>query len=184
VCKIDAFQSWDSQILQNVCVINAASDTNCGGGWRGKQKGTIEESLCNRSTLGLTLEHASSSYPIPLYGAIFVPHCLILIEQPDEGLTIKKHCSIITIALRQTDSQSFINEKIQGIFKIAIDQNVKNLVLPALGAGAFGNDIEKVIEGYKQAIKLFGFYFDNIIFSIIKHNFYTAFQASFSPNNN
>lgn len=38
------------------CVLDFASDSKPGGGWRTKQQGTQEESLCRRSSLGCCLE--------------------------------------------------------------------------------------------------------------------------------
>eukprot|EP00927_Polykrikos_kofoidii_P063168 TRINITY_DN57993_c0_g1_i1.p1 TRINITY_DN57993_c0_g1~~TRINITY_DN57993_c0_g1_i1.p1 ORF type:complete len:172 (+),score=17.31 TRINITY_DN57993_c0_g1_i1:52-567(+) len=57
-------------------VLDFASDSNPGGGCRGDQRGTQEESLCRQSSLLPSLE--AVPYPIPQLGAVYVPDICVL----------------------------------------------------------------------------------------------------------
>ena len=53
LCRLS--NSQDKQ-LQTPAVLDFASDSNPGGGFRGSQQGTQEEELCRQSNLGVCLE--------------------------------------------------------------------------------------------------------------------------------
>ena len=59
-----------------------------------------------------------------------------------------------------------MRKKIDFIFKIAIYYNYKNIVLGALGCGAFGNSPEEVAELFNDVIQKYHNNFDNIYFAI------------------
>jgi len=62
-------------------VLDFASDSNPGGGFRGNQQGTQEESLCRRSNLGACLEavfaQTGSAGYMPDDGAVYAPDVVV-----------------------------------------------------------------------------------------------------------
>eukprot|EP01046_Picozoa_sp_COSAG06_P067868 COSAG06_NODE_17784_length_921_cov_1.879562_1_plen_198_part_10 len=58
---LDGAAAEDSaEAARRPLVLDFASDSNPGGGWRGKQQGTQEESLCRQSNLGLAAEKVAA----------------------------------------------------------------------------------------------------------------------------
>ena len=57
-------------------------------------------------------------------------------------------------------------ERAEFIFNIAKENNIRNLVLGAFGCGAFKNNPEVVAKAYKEVLKEFDGYFENIEFAI------------------
>jgi len=147
-------------IDKKMCLLDFASDSNPGGGWRSKQQGTQEEHLCRNSSLGITLE-SCNKYPINTYGALFVETCYVLAPKTKQKLS----CTVIVAALRQGD-KNYIEQKTEGILKVAVANGVQNLIVGAWGCGAFGNEVDDVVSGWNKAISKFGGYFDQIVFAI------------------
>ena len=87
VCACGAFDAaqwlYEKKHAKSVCVLDFASDTTAGGGWRGNQVGTQEESLCRRSSLLPCLE--AVVYPIPTFGAVYVPDVLVFRGSERDG---------------------------------------------------------------------------------------------------
>ena len=131
-----------------VCVLDFASDTRPGGGWRGDQRGTQEEALCRASSLGLALERAS--YPIPEHGAVVVPDVALLESSRD----CVGWCAVIAAALRETDGDAaYIARKVAGVLRCAADAGHAALVGGAWGCGAFGNAADDVARGWRSALE-------------------------------
>ncbi|KAI8814140.1 hypothetical protein BJ742DRAFT_671978 [Cladochytrium replicatum] len=126
-------------------VLDFASDTNPGGGWRGNQQGTQEESLCRSSSLGLTLEN-SDCYPIPWHGAVYVPDVCIVDDESSFWV------SVVAAALRPDADEDWIRTKTEGIIKFAVERVYAYVVLGAWGCGAFGNDPGLVAEGFRELL--------------------------------
>lgn len=165
VYKGDCLHAASHHAAGKTAVLDFASDTNPGGGWRGKQTGTQEESICRRSTLGVTLE--SAKYPIALHGAIFVPYVFSLpggIWSKD-GIWI----SVIAASLRGGAEGKFLSEKTDGIIKMAISNGTDTLVLGSWGCGAFGNDATEVAKSWKSSIEKFGT-LKKVIFAVMKYD--------------
>jgi len=59
-----------------------------------------------------------------------------------------------------------MRKRINDIFRIAIDQGEKNIVLGAYGCGVFKNDSKDVAKYFKDSLSRFSKYFDNIVFAI------------------
>ena len=93
VTKEDSFECVIRLIKlgHNPVVLDFTSGTNPGGGWRGKQTGTQEESLCRRSNLGLLLE--KKKYPIPHDGLDYLSECIINKDINLKSITPMKMCS-------------------------------------------------------------------------------------------
>ncbi|KAI9339440.1 hypothetical protein DFJ73DRAFT_846619 [Zopfochytrium polystomum] len=144
-------------------VLDFASDTTPGGGWRGGQQGTQEESLCGRSTLGLALEHAAAaagSYPIPAFGAVYVPDVAVVQLQPSAGTTATTAttggvfwCSAVAAALRANGADAaYVAAKVDGVLRVARARGHDEVVLGAWGCGAFGGDAEAVARAFRAVL--------------------------------
>ncbi len=133
-----------------VCVLDFASDSRPGGGWRGDQRGTQEEALCRASSLGLALERAT--YPIPEQGAVVVPDVALLAASPREECV--GWCAVIAAALREADGDAaYIARKIAGVLRCAAAAGHAALVGGAWGCGAFGNAADDVARGWRSALE-------------------------------
>merc|ERR1712039_173958 len=68
------------------CVLDFASDSEPGGGWKGKQRGTQEEGLCRSSNLGVCLEAhygtAGAAY-MPQNSFVYVPD-VVVFRSPEQ----------------------------------------------------------------------------------------------------
>jgi len=117
-------------------VLDFASGTNPGGGWRGKQTGTQEESLCRRSNLGLLLEKCR--YPIPSDGLLYIKN--VIINKDINGDTINPvKCSVIASELRAIASRKsqYLISRITNLYETAIKNKHDCIILGAWGLGAF-----------------------------------------------
>lgn len=158
-----------------VGVLNLASDIEPGGGWRYTLSLTQEEALCYSSTLYATLK--AQWYPWPNLGSascagILSPDIVVFRDTLDNDLVElspeQRHVvSVITVAApclpRLTaDKQQFANEsdlgdlreKILLVLRMAARNGVTNLVLGAMGCGAYGCPPKAVAEEMKNAIRM------------------------------
>ena len=67
-------------------VLDFASDSNPGGGCRGNQQGTQEESLCRRTSLLSSLK--GLAYPIPTAGCAYAPDVAVFRASEAEGMAL------------------------------------------------------------------------------------------------
>lgn len=120
----------------NPVVLEFASGTNPGGGWRGKQQGSQEESLCRRSNLGLLLE--KKVYPIPNDGLFYVKNVIINKNLKLENITPIK-TSVIATELKSIShrSSTYLQKRINALYNTAIENKHDSIVLGAIGCGAF-----------------------------------------------
>lgn len=172
-----------------VGVLNLASDQEPGGGWCYTLSKTQEEALCYSSTLYATLK--SEWYPYPNTGpgscaGVFSPNIVVFKD------TLDRHCAelpktnrqvlaVMTVAapcwpqLRK-DGQSFakesdlmdLKEKIILVLRMAASNGATNLVLGAMGCGAYGCPPRLVANEMKNVIEMdeFGGWFENIAFAV------------------
>jgi len=135
-------------------VLDFASDSCPGGGWRGKQQGTQEEAICRLSSLGLSLEHLStSSFSIPSAGCVYVPDVVVMRQSKAEWKETSFWCAVIAAALRNSDNSEWILSKVRGIINVASGNGHGALVGGAWGCGAFGNDAETLANAWRIAAK-------------------------------
>jgi uncharacterized protein (TIGR02452 family) len=165
-----------------VLVLNLASYTTSGGG---VVTGALaqEEELYRRSNYHLANDE--KFYPIKMSEAIYSPIVHIIKDQQYQLLPIPYVVSCLAVpAIKnpplqksRTGKDIFRNhrhyqatkEKINMIFKIAIKHGHTDLVLGALGCGAYRNPPELIAEIFNLAIKKYGHYFERIGFAILSN---------------
>jgi uncharacterized protein (TIGR02452 family) len=169
----------------NILVLNMASEYRAGGG---VENGAMaqEEELFRRSNYFVSL--TQNFYPIKDFEGIYTKNVTILKDEYYQPMT-PFQCSFIAIAgLRKpilrngkynSIDRDIMYKKIDNIFKIAIINNHKNLVLGALGCGVFANPPEEVADIFNELCQKYFRYFDNIYFAIksVRDNNYDVFSA-------
>ncbi|KAJ4357036.1 hypothetical protein N0V95_002842 [Ascochyta clinopodiicola] len=181
-------------------VLNLASDREPGGGWRYTLSQTQEEALCYSSTLYGTLNPAW--YPFPNTGegscaGIISPGVVVFKDTLDRDLVDlpveQRHTvDVITVAAPchpklTDDGEGFahesdlhdLREKILLILRLAAVNGVTNLVLGAMGCGAYGCPPCAVAHEMKMALEKeeFSGWFETVTFAVYaagpsgKHNF-------------
>merc|ERR1712232_1085148 len=69
---------------------------------------------------------------------------------------------VIAAALRSTGSIRDVDDKIDGVLRVAANQGHRQLVLGAWGCGAFGNDAAQIAAAMVSAVKRCGRWFDHV----------------------
>ena len=142
-----------------VCVLDFASDTEPGGGWRGNQTGTQEESLCRASSLGLALERLQ--YPIPPYGFAHIPDVVVLRGGAKGALLDTPfHVSVIAAALRDVGGdgepdakqRAHLEKKVTSVLAAMASYGYEHIILGSWGCGAFGNSPTLVARAFADAL--------------------------------
>lgn len=184
----DAFDAaqWliaSSDLRVPPCVLDFASDSEPGGGWKGKQRGTQEEDLCRRSNLGVCLEEhfrrVGLAEYMPHSSAVYVPDVIVLRGSKSYRLLpMPFWVSVIAAALRSTGSDMEIRTKIDGILHIAGYHGHRQIVLGAWGCGAFGNDAENVARHMACALRHCNAWFDHVVFAIPSGHNFVAYQSA------
>ena len=100
-------------------VLNFASGTNAGGGWRGKQQGTQEETLCRQSDLGLLLE--KKKYPIPNDGAHYIPNVNVTKDRSLKNIQPFK-CAVIASELKSIAmcKSEYLQMRFELLYKLTV----------------------------------------------------------------
>mmetsp|Transcript_71180 Transcript_71180/g.123517 ORF Transcript_71180/g.123517 Transcript_71180/m.123517 type:complete len:419 (-) Transcript_71180:116-1372(-) len=172
-------------------VLDFASDSEPGGGYKGNQQSTQEESLCRRSNLALGLEALSDKYPIPALGAAYVPDVCVFRGDEPEGYPLWSQPvwmgGVIAAALRCVDTggesldpkqAAFVRSKIDGVLSIARHHRHNVLVLGAWGCGAFGNTASCIAEVFREAIHgPHALGLSTVIFPLVRKENSQAFSA-------
>lgn len=210
---LDKAYEWVKEGLQ-VSVLNMASRQNPGGGVRGGA-GAQEEYLfrCSnyyRSLYRYThyaeqygLERSDDQYPLDRnFGGIYSPNVTVFRGNEMSGYSLLKEpfqVNMIAVAGMNrpelvlengeyriaTELVEGIKNKIRTIFRIACQHGQRNLVLGALGCGAFRNPPKHVAELFRNVLSESEFdgAFSRICFAVKPdHNSngdsnYTAFQS-------
>jgi uncharacterized protein (TIGR02452 family) len=172
-----------------VGVLNLASDQEPGGGWRWTLSKTQEEALCYSSTLFATLK--PEWYPWPNIGrgscaGIVSPDVVVFKDTLDNDVVDlpmhQRHVlAVITVAAPcnpavTADGENFsiegelldLREKILLVLRLAAVNSVTNLVLGAMGCGAYGCPPKAVAEEMKKALLLAEFegWFESVVFAV------------------
>lgn len=113
-------------------ILDFASGSNPGGGWRGQQRGTQEESLCRRSNLGLLLK--KKSYPMKQDSLYYLPKIIINKDLNLKPITPVTCSELKCISCRSTD---YLRNRINALYETALNNGHDVIVLGAWGLGAF-----------------------------------------------
>lgn len=163
------------------CVLDFASDSEPGGGWKGKQRGTQEEALCRASNLGFCLEEHYENVGVASYmphlSVVYCPDIIVFRDSSSNRLLEQPYwVGVIAAALRCTGSDAEIRTKIDGVLRAAAAYGYKQLVLGAWGCGAFGNDPGQIAMHMLEAIREYEAWFDHIVFAVPHGENFEAFH--------
>lgn len=157
-----------------VLILNMANAHHSGGGWL---RGALaqEEALCYRSSLSFTLK--KRFYPIPDDGGAYSPTVVVIRESMASGhglLDLDKPerlpvVSVVTVAAvrgpaivkdhhgneryKKAEDRVAMKGKMRTVLRIAAKNKHRELVLGALGCGAFGNPAAEVVECWKETFQ-------------------------------
>lgn len=170
----------------NIAVLNFASSKNPGGGF---EVGAMaqEESLCYRSNLWQVLSKHESFYEFNrqhlnknLYSdGIIYSEKIVVFRNAKLANTEPVYQNVITCAapnakaalkngVKQETIDLVMRRRLEEIFKVAIINKVKHLVLGAFGCGVFGNNPETVSEIMRELLvdNEYGRYFKQVTFAM------------------
>lgn len=164
-----------NEINNNNILIHCMSSNKKFGG--GVKNGSMaqEEEIFRKTNIGLF--NGMKFYPLN-NDYIFANNISIIKDKYYNKLNMKNifNVNIILLAAINKNNQknnTFTKEeydltcfKIENIFKIAIENNIDNLVLGAFGCGVFNNPVNDIINIYNIYLEKYNGYFDNIIFSV------------------
>jgi uncharacterized protein (TIGR02452 family) len=177
------------------CALVMANAFNKGGGYlRGAS--AQEESVCRRTNLPRAFQLIR--YPLPEFGGIYCSAMYIIkdVESTNcEYLEEQHRCDAILIAAYsrpplndlgqiRDDFAEKTKKKMRSLFNKCIEKEMYNVVLGALGCGAFQNPPEHIVQLFKEVIFDEGYNkkMDNIVFAIIDNQYtnnYETFASAF-----
>ena len=173
------------------CILNMANAYFAGGGWL---HGALaqEECLCYRTSLSFTLKHRF--YPIPDKACIYSPTVLIIRESMKDNnklldfrdprkLNVVSIVSVAAVCRPVVTSSSngtstYVNlqderlmkDKIRITLRTAIRNKHRQIVLGALGCGAFGNPREEVAGMFATILEereFSGGWWEDVVFAVL-----------------
>lgn len=189
---LSLFFSSPSNAAKSVLILNMANAYHSGGGWL---RGALaqEEALCYRSSLSFTLK--TRFYAIPEAGGIYSPtvvviresmangHGLLDLSKPDD-LPVVSAVSVAAIngpkiakdpsgreAYKEAKDRDTMKEKMRVVLRIAAVNRHRELVLGALGCGAFGNPRGEVVECWKEVFaeaEFQGGWWEAVVFAVME----------------
>lgn len=163
------------------CGLVMANAFNPGGGYL-NGAGAQEESVARRTNLhrGLTV----IKYPLPKFGGMYCKDLFVFRDKEynDCKFIEEYKCDAVLVAAFSRPPltpdglmvDKFANEtrrKIDSMFEECLSQGCHNLVLGALGCGAFRNPPAQVAQIFNDALSHYRYKFDNIIFAIIDNDY-------------
>lgn len=164
------------------CVLDFASDSEPGGGWKGKQRGTQEEALCRCSNLGVCLEEHYESVGaaafMPNFAVVYCPDVVVFRDCRSQRLVERPlWVGVAAAALRSTGSDADVRAKVSGVLRVAGNHGHRQVVLGAWGCGAFGNSPEVIAEHMLAAVQECRQWFDHVVFAVPRGDNFEAFHA-------
>ncbi|KAL8906877.1 MAG: hypothetical protein Q9171_006092 [Xanthocarpia ochracea] len=185
----------DPSAPKPVLVLNMANAHWAGGGW---MKGALaqEEALCYRTSLYLTLKHRF--YPMADRAAIYSPTVVIIrdsLANQHRFLDMSRTddlpvVSVVSMAavrdppvLRRISDgyetyadppdRELMRAKIRMVLRVAAAKGHRQLVLGALGCGAFGNPRGEVVNLWKEVFlepEFSGGWWKDVVFAVLDSN--------------
>ena len=187
-----------ARMMENPVVLNMASYKNPGGGVI-NGSAAQEENLFRRTNLFKSLyqyadyayqygieQDSKFKYPLDVYGGIYSGNVTVfrgaekngyyLLSAPYKSAFISvsaiKRPELINNRMNDKDLE-VAKQKIRRIFQLANENGHVDMVLSALGCGAYGNPPEQIAQLFKEVIKEYYGYFREIVFAIYDdHNSY------------
>ncbi|KAJ3057393.1 hypothetical protein HK097_007572 [Rhizophlyctis rosea] len=174
----------------NPLILNMASIFKPGGGWQNGSSAQ-EEQIFYRSTYDLPMtDHFKLDpgrkwrYPMPVTGGIYTPNVLVFRGNELNGYPIWEYedCvffNFVAVAALKNpvivdgkftdEGRDITGEKIRGILRIAGLTGHRDLLLGALGCGAYGNPKREVAMLFKEVFgeEEFQGWFDHLDFAIL-----------------
>lgn len=172
-----------------VCVLNMANQVNPGGGWLNGAMAQ-EEELCYRSSLSFTLK--KRHYPMGNHDVLYAPTVVVFRESYDKGhrlmdLQKPEHFPIVSVisvaairdpelnhgaalpSYRYVADRDLMKAKMRSILRVAAFNRHRQLVLGALGCGAFGNPNNEVADCWMEVLQENEFqgWWETIIFAVL-----------------
>ncbi|KAL8919622.1 MAG: hypothetical protein Q9172_004899 [Xanthocarpia lactea] len=185
----------DPSASKPVLVLNMANAHWAGGGW---MKGALaqEEALCYRTSLYLTLKHRF--YPMADRAAIYSPTVVVIrdsLANQHRFLDMRRTddlpvVSVVSMAAVRDPSvlrrisdgyetyadpadRELMKAKIRMVLRVAAAKGHRQLVLGALGCGAFGNPRGEVVNLWKEVFlesELSGGWWRDVVFAVLDSN--------------
>jgi uncharacterized protein (TIGR02452 family) len=153
-----------------IVVLNMANERTPGG-WYLSGAGAQEEALCRRTSLYLTIGPEHGFHPIQPPGAIFSPDVLVM-RKSDEldcaplppnqmwwtsvvsvAAVFRPPISFFGNDFARVEDKEDMRSRIQTLFRVIVWSGKRNLVLSALGCGAFRNPPEAVAKLFKEVLQ-------------------------------
>jgi len=188
---IDAALALQAGSAKPVAVLNMANANHAGGGW---QHGAMaqEEAICYRSSLAKTLHR--KHYPIPDDAAVYSPTVMIIrdsMKNSHDLLDFRNPSQLDVISViscaavcqpflgkdtsgkptyRDQKDVKLMKEKMRIVLRTAIRNKHRQVVLGALGCGAFGNPRHVVAIMWKQVLQeqeFQGGYWKDLVFAVL-----------------
>ena len=184
--SLDAAYNLYKSGVEDIVVLNMANAEHPGGGYL-SGAGAQEEALCRRSSLYAALSGNHTFYPIPPHGAIYSPDVLVIRKSDKEaceplGQEERWWTSVVSAAaifhpqvdesgmeFARAEDREDTRERIKSVVRVAALEGKRNLVLSALGCGAFRNPPMAVAQLFKEVLTDSEFQgrFQGIWFSIL-----------------
>lgn len=158
-----------SEGKQDIAVLNMANSRYPGGMYL-EGEGGQEEALCRRSTLYRSIGPQRNFHPIPNHGAIYSPEVMVVRKSDEDGCELltpdeRWWTSVISVSAiarpslnaarddfaRKADRLD-TRERIRTLLRVAALEGRRNLVLSALGCGAFENPPRAVAELFRHVL--------------------------------
>ncbi|CAG8518581.1 8234_t:CDS:2 [Funneliformis caledonium] len=154
----------------NPLVLNMASATNAGGGYK-NGAGAQEENLFRRTNLYQYHERNKKDwYPIPLLGGVYCPNATVIRSSEQEKyefLEVPKVISFVAVAAMRRpkiikdqsgeftlspEAKTITRHKIRSILNIGLIHGHDAIVLSAFGCGAYGNPPSTMAQLFYEII--------------------------------
>lgn len=163
------------EMKENVLILNLASWKYRGGG---AETGAMaqEEELFRRSNYFKSFD--DKNYHMKVGESFYTDVVTIIKDNMYKDLLNPFIVSMIAMSALQnptltaegnlTEEDYSKTEMIIGnIFKVAIQNGKRNIILGAIGCGVYGNPSHDIINIFNEKIRIYGSMFDNIVFSVL-----------------